>query len=119
MLVCGGRDYADREHVFRVLDREHGGLPIDLLVHGGASGADALAAEWAAQAGVPAKAYPANWKAEGRAAGPKRNQRMLDEARPELVIAFPGGRGTDDMVKRAERAGVPVMFAAKINGVAI
>ncbi len=40
-----------------------------------------------------------------------RNQQMLDEAKPDMVLAFPGGRGTDDMVSRAEKAGVPVTIA--------
>lgn len=44
----------------------------------------------------------------GKAAGPIRNQRMLDEGKPDLVVAFPGGRGTADMVRRAKAAGVPV-----------
>jgi hypothetical protein len=47
-------------------------------------------------------------KKHGRAARPIRNQRMLDEGKPDLVVAFPGGRGTTDMIRRAERAGVPV-----------
>jgi hypothetical protein len=51
---------------------------------------------------------PADWKAHGRAAGPIRNQRMIDEHRPELVVAAPGGRGTADMVRRARAAGIEV-----------
>jgi hypothetical protein len=50
----------------------------------------------------------ADWNTHGRAAGPIRNQRMLDEVKPELVVAFPGGRGTADMVRRAREAGVNV-----------
>jgi hypothetical protein len=57
---------------------------------------------------VPIDVYVAQWKKHGRAAGPIRNQRMLDEGKPDLVVAFPGGRGTADMIRRAERAGVPV-----------
>jgi phosphoribosylformylglycinamidine (FGAM) synthase-like amidotransferase family enzyme len=34
---------------------------------------------------------------------------MLDESMPHLVIAFPGGRGTADMVKRSKAAGVHVL----------
>lgn len=71
-----------------------------LLIHGDARGADRLAARWAVQNGVPVKAFPANWRAHGLAAGPMRNEQMLVEGMPQLVIAFPGGRGTADMVRR-------------------
>lgn len=109
VLVCGGRDYDDEARLFSILDVAHAANPIKLLVHGGASGADDLAGRWARNAGVPWKGYPAYWRSEGKAAGPKRNQRMLDEAQPDLVIAFPGGAGTADMIKRAEAAYVPVV----------
>ncbi|WP_420839395.1 DUF2493 domain-containing protein [Bradyrhizobium oropedii] len=109
VLVCGGRDYSDREQLYRVLDAAHLANPVVLLVHGGASGADDLAGRWARHVGVSWKAYPAEWKSEGRSAGPRRNQRMLDETKPHLVIAFPGGRGTADMISKAELAGVPVV----------
>lgn len=109
VLVCGGRDYDDRERLFDILDVAHAANPIKLLVHGGASGADDLAGQWARHRGVHWKAYPAYWQSEGKAAGPKRNQRMLDDAEPHLVIAFPGGKGTADMIQRANKAQVPVV----------
>ena len=107
ILVCGGRDYSDQKQLFRVLDR----LPKPaLLIAGGANGADELARRWAEARGVPAVIYPANWKGEGRAAGSIRNSRMLEEARPTQVIAFPGSSGTADMVRKARAAAVPVSF---------
>jgi hypothetical protein len=57
--------------------------------------------------------YPADWAKHGRAASPIRNQQMLDEGRPNLVVAFPGGRGTADMVRRARSAGVEVIEVDK------
>ena len=109
ILVCGGRNYADREAVFRALDE----VCIDnpdcavTVIQGGADGADALAREWCNARAIPCLNVPADWKAHGRAAGPLRNQRMLTY-KPHLVIAFPGGRGTADMVRRAEIAGIEV-----------
>ena len=106
ILVCGGRDFSDADFLSGILDaakREYGNVEI---INGGASGADKLAEAWAFARNVTCAAYPADWKKYGRAAGPIRNQRMLDKGRPELVIAFPGGRGTDDMVRRAMEAGV-------------
>jgi predicted solute-binding protein len=67
-------------------------------------------AEWWAKAeGVPCEVYQADWARLGRKAGPIRNQRMLDEAKPDVVIAFPGGRGTADMLRRTRQAGVEVI----------
>lgn len=83
-------------------------LDISLLIHGDAPGADTLAGLYAADHGIDCVAFPANWERHGPAAGPMRNQRMLEVAKPELVIAFPGGKGTADMVRRARKAGVPV-----------
>jgi DNA-binding MurR/RpiR family transcriptional regulator len=60
--------------------------------------------------------YPADWEAYGKAAGPIRNQRMLDEGKPDLVIAFsdlPTTSGTYDMIKRAKAAGIPVYLVSR------
>jgi hypothetical protein len=67
------------------------------------------AAWWAKQFGIQTLAFPADWKTHGKAAGFIRNQRMLDEGKPDLVLGFPGGSGTADMCSRAERAGVRVV----------
>lgn len=114
VIVCGGRTYS-AQVVERWLDiaaaSELGG-EITCVVHGGAAGADFGARLWAEHSCVPSIQYPANWKKHGRAAGPKRNQQMLDEQKPDAVIAFPGGRGTADMVRRAHVAGVRVVEVA-------
>lgn len=109
VLVCGGRDFDNREVLKNALDLLHGLHHFTRLVHGGARGADSLAAYWALGQGVFAAGYPAQWDAYGKAAGMIRNQEMLDVEKPELVIAFPGGRGTADMVRRAKKAGVKVV----------
>lgn len=93
IIVCGGRDYTDRERVFAVLDELR---PLE-IAHGGAKGADALALEWARARNVPYKTYLALWATEGRQAGPIRNRRMFSSFEPDGTVAFPGGRGTTDM----------------------
>lgn len=104
ILVCGGRNYKDEEYVFRVLNAISNPT---LIVHGGCSGADLLADKWAKANNVPVKAYPADWSV-GKAAGPIRNQQMLDEEKPDMVVAFPGGNGTRDMINKARKANVAV-----------
>ena len=59
--------------------------------------------------GVPFDVYMADWKRLGRKAGPIRNQRMLVEGKPDLVVAFPGGKGTAGMVTLARNASVEVI----------
>ena len=104
ILVCGGRDYADAESV-RIVLRE---LQPSMVIHGAYRGADTLAEEWARANGVPTRPYPADWS-RGPKAGPERNAQMLREGMPNLVVAFPGGNGTADMVMRARAAGVEVV----------
>lgn len=116
VLVCGGRTYWDATTLERVLDT----LQPAEIAHGSATGADSMAGQWARFRGVPCREYLANWRPDGkkldRGAGPKRNRRMFIEFKPTLVVAFPGGIGTDDMVRQAERAGVQVLRIK--NGVA-
>ena len=111
LLVCGGRDYRDRGAAFAALDgaksaAEKQGLSLH-VVQGGAEGADGLAREWAQARCVPFTTYPANWNRDGKSAGPIRNQQMI-ETEPDAVLAFPGGRGTADMVRRAVLHEIPV-----------
>lgn len=118
VLACGDRNWTDRQmvfstlsQVFKVAERD----PEFVLIEGQAKGADKIAGEWAemmAKYGVAHEMYPANWQMYGRGAGPVRNQQMLDEGRPDLVVAFHDAitesKGTKDMVTRAEKSGVRI-----------
>ena len=121
VIVCGGRDYLRYDVLANELTNllneywhgEFNEKPVT-IISGGATGADFLTKVWYTcefrdHPAVTFKEYPANWKAHGKAAGAIRNQQMLEEEGPiDLVIAFPGGRGTADMITRAKKAGVPV-----------
>lgn len=107
IVVTGGRDFADSALVERALGAVHSKHGIDLLIQGGARGADRLCAEWAWDRKIPVGTYNADWNTYGKGAGPIRNQRMIDEGKPDAAVAFPGGRGTADMVRRLETAGIP------------
>jgi len=111
IIVCGGRDYQDRDAVFHYLDTLNKKMGIDALIHGSAAGADSLAREWAAKQGVLCWAYPAQWDRYGKPAGPIRNQKMIDVGKPDGIVAFPStGPGTSNMVDLAEKAGIKVWF---------
>ncbi len=127
-VICGGRSYgrvppgiADdlREHyealaarerarLVQVLDAAVMRLGLDRMAVGDATGADALAAAWAEQRAIPFTVFVADWSRLGNGAGPERNLRMLNETKPDFVIAFPGSKGTRNMVGLAEKAGVKV-----------
>lgn len=109
VLVCGGRNYRDAARVYEVLTafrRVHG---IAVVIEGGADGADTFGYWWAHYEHIPSIREFAQWKKFGPAAGPIRNQKMLDEHHPDVVIAFDGRDGTRDMRSRAKKAGIPVL----------
>lgn len=102
VLVCGGREYADRDKIYHVLDAYHGRIgPTMLLLNGGAPGADTLAREWAVDRKVDHLTLYAKWQVFGKSAGPLRNRRMA-KRKPRLVLAFhpnlDESKGTRDMI---------------------
>lgn len=110
ILICGGRNFTDADLLRRTMEQV---LPYVgdkfCIINGLARGADMLAHAWAFHVGIPSICVPANWNYYGnKAAGPIRNQWMLDFCFPDLVIALPGGAGTADMVSRSRLAGVDV-----------
>lgn len=114
VLVCGGRNFTDATAVYEALDRIHARTRITCIIEGGATGADYLASRWSAVRDIDDHArYCADWALHGKGAGPIRNQKMIDEGKPNLVVAFPGDRGTADMVQRAKAAGIPVTESSK------
>lgn len=109
-LICGGRHFNDRELFHRtmvglLLERGRPGK----VVHGGGGKADEMGGCWAHNLGIPVHREQAKWNVHGRAAGPIRNQKMLDDHHPTLGIALPGGAGTADMVRRMQAAGIEVI----------
>lgn len=107
ILVCGGRDYNDDVMVRKVLTKYFSHNLV--IIQGEAKGADYLAKMWAKNFGVDYESYPADWNKYGKRAGFIRNVQMLNEGKPDLVIAFPGGKGTAMMINLAEKAGVEVV----------
>lgn len=113
VLVCGGRDYANESEVdYQLGELNCNGRKITKVIAGAARGADTLAVRWARDEGIPVQEFPANWNRHGKAAGYIRNAEMLAQGKPDVVLAFPGGKGTAMMIKLAEGAGVPVIRAA-------
>jgi hypothetical protein len=112
ILVTGSRDLDDPMRVLKAFDEvvEDWDWTSVYLIHGAAGGADTLARVIVDDRGGLTKGYPADWGQHGKAAGPIRNQEMVDLGGFDICLAFPGpdSTGTWDCVKRAVKAGVPV-----------
>ena len=102
ILICGDRDYKDWMQVRKYLDTIS---RTAIIIHGGAKGADSIAGNLATYLNMKVIKYPADWDKYGKAAGVLRNQQMLDEGHPDLVVYFhkdlENSKGTKDMVTRA------------------
>lgn len=109
IVVTGGRDFTDREMVVSAMSALGVGDG-DVIVDGCASGADTLCAEVASKLGAKIEPHPADWKRYGKAAGPLRNNEMIDSG-CDFLLAFPGGRGTSECKAYARRRGVRVIEA--------
>lgn len=110
IIVTGGRGYADKDYLYKVLDSFHNRYGLSHVIHGASGLADTNAGQWAREHGVQPVACPANWDHFRRSAGPIRNKAMA-ELGPDLVIAFPGNNGTRNMVQTATEHEIEVINA--------
>jgi hypothetical protein len=116
VIVCGGRGYFDQAKVDDVLDTLHWRQPIKAILQGGATGADKLGREWADRKNVKVCTFIAGKKSSGQASWSRGNQRMIDEGKPDLIVAFPGVKRTADMIRRARRSSVTVLLIDGAGG---
>lgn len=108
ILVTGGRDYTDHTRMLAGLS-EYAKFNW-VLLQGGARGADALAHDvWTINFRRTSITVPADWDRYGNRAGAIRNQDMIDDWDVQAVLAFPGGRGTQDMINRAREEGIEIV----------
>lgn len=115
VIIAGGRDFADwqvfADTMYRVREA---GIVISEVFCGCAPGADTMGEHWAGvllRDPIPVRRFPADWDRYRAGAGPIRNQVMVD-AGADGLIAFPGGAGTADMVRRAVAGGLWVWAVA-------
>lgn len=109
LIIAGGRDYALTIEDTALIERVICSQGVTEVVHGGCRGVDRDAGEVARALGIPVTIMPANWESFGPAAGPRRNRAMAEYA--DAVLLFPGGKGTDNMHKQAQRVGIKIYFA--------
>lgn len=115
ILVTGSRDFNDGSLMENaLLNIAHGDV---VVLHGGAKGADSLAGKIAQFHEWEVREFPAQWDVHGKAAGPIRNQKMVDE-KPDVALAFPVGKstGTRDCMARVRKAGIPLIVVGEPGG---
>ena len=114
ILICGSRDWKNSEIIYQEILRFSN---VKRIIHGACKGADAIGGFVAERMGFEVVEFPARWDLYGRHAGPMRNQQMLDEGCPDVVLAFHDdfekSKGTRDMARRARKAGIPVFIISE------
>lgn len=113
VLFSGNRKFSDDKAVILMLDRlaaRAGSAAQVTVVHGGSGNLDWMVDVLARHMGMPVEIHRANWQKHGKAAGPIRNRAMV-ELGADLLVAYPlpGGRGTQDCIKQAVKAGIPTI----------
>ena len=143
VLICGSRDWPEKHQgpIVSAMAGMYAAYGPDIVfIQGGAPGADSIAKTYAdllqeSDPRVTSLTFPAKWDEHDRegktkvpcrcaaskerclAAGPRRNQQMMDEGRPTVVFAFHdfirNSKGTKDMARRADNASVPVYVTSR------
>lgn len=106
-IICGGRNYAFRNEDYELLNALHEKHRFTLVLSGAARGADMYGEIWARLNNIPVERHPADWARWGKSAGPIRNSEMANLA--DAVVAFPGGAGTSDMLRKAREKGLAIL----------
>ncbi|MFU2318866.1 SLOG family protein [Rahnella sp. PCH160] len=109
VLICSGRFYAGISTLTRVLDLYSQSENIRVLIHGGHPSSGGAIEHWARDANVHIVRYPANWAAHGKYAEIRRNIFMLEDSRPDIILAFSGGEDTADCIGLAKSKGIKVI----------
>ena len=114
VLVCGDRNWLNKDLVKKKLEEL---TDVEVVIEGEARGADTCGRIVAQELGIPVLKFPADWKQHGLAAGPIRNNQMLKEGQPDLVLAFHNNieesKGTKHMIKISLKKGIKVILVTE------
>lgn len=107
VLITGSRNWSDRKAIETAMTK----FKPEIIIEGGANGADRMAKEYANNNNKKVIEAKANWEKYGKQAGPIRNAEMIS-MKPDLVIAFSKDlnedRGTRDTINKAIAKGIKV-----------
>ncbi len=104
VAVCGGKDFLAMHLISAVLFKVHRANHITELLIGNSRGVDEIVNDWAARTGIPVRHINSDWLSYGEDADDVRNQLIIDE-RPDIIVLFPGGKRTNDLLNKAITAG--------------
>lgn len=114
ILICGDRNWCGNSQYGSIFDAVNSMGKVEMIITGDCKGVDSLAYKVGNALNIPVLTFFANWALYGKAAGPIRNERMLKEGEPDIVLAFHDNvvksKGTKNMVLQAICARVPVEF---------
>ncbi|WP_248805026.1 DUF2493 domain-containing protein [Pseudomonas sp. MWU13-2100] len=108
VLICAGRYYLNAAMCRKALEAYHQTRRISVLIHGGNQFLGSEVEDWARENGTHLVRYPSNWQLYGKQAERRRNQFMLTDSEPELVIAFPGGHDTEELLAQAKAMNIEI-----------
>lgn len=111
VIIAGGRDFKPEDKDWDALNTLRFYFPITEVVCGLAKGADTFGKTWATSLEIPVVDFPADWQSHGKAAGHIRNREMA--AYGDALIAFPGGRGTANMITEARKLNLEVVIVGE------
>lgn len=110
ILIFGSRDWNNYKVILNVMNRLKAKYGDFVLIEGGCKGADLLAKKAAIECNIEYEEYPADWTL-GKKAGPLRNQKMIDEGKPDMAVCFhnyiESSRGSKDMRSRLIKYNIP------------
>jgi len=106
VIICGSRGIVDPIVVEEAVRESE--FEVTQVISGGATGPDSLGAQWALQNGIPVVTVLPDWKTHGKAAGPIRNSKMLEQADAVIAIWDGKSRGTMDTIHKADLKQLPI-----------
>lgn len=119
LLVAGGRNFYNYKLIDKTLSEwlssQQYSCDEIILVHGDGNGTDRIADQWAKYNCIKTEPHPAPWKRYGPAAGPMRNEEII-ESEIDYAILFPGGKGTADIQKKIINSGVDYIMVLDLEG---
>ena len=100
VAVIGSRNFDDNKVLTKTLDSIDN---FDIIVSGGAKGADKLGEQYAKERNIPIQIFLPDWKKYGKSAGVRRNKKIIDYC--DIVVAFWDGKskGTLHSLKLASK----------------
>ena len=103
--IIGSRGFNNYELLEKTLEEYQNA---ELVVSGGAQGADKLGERWAKEKGIKTLIFKPNWEKFGKSAGFIRNQDIVKNS--DLVIAFWDGesKGTKNSIDLCEKFSIDV-----------